>query len=125
MLADLELDTNLAHGAAHVVVGRRGLLFLFTCGERATWRLLATQPAAPDSDPSPFGQPGAPVSLDQIQALLDDAGLDARITALVWSARYRLQHRLATQLRHGQLFLAGDAAHAYSPATGQGMNTGI
>ena len=123
VLADLELDTDLASGVAHVVAGRRGLLFVFALGERATWRLLATRPAGPD--PLPFGQPGPAVPLSELQALFDDAGLDAHITELVWSAQYRLQHRLATRLRQGRLFIAGDAAHAYSPATGQGMNTGI
>lgn len=122
-LADLELDADLAPGVVHVVAGRRGLLFLFALGEQAAWRLLATQPATPD--PLPFGQPGAPIPASQLQTLLDDAGLNARITKLVWSARYRVQRRLATSLRRGRLFLAGDAAHAFSPATGQGMNTGI
>jgi hypothetical protein len=37
----------------------------------------------------------------------------------------RLQHRVATSFRQAPLFLAGDAAHAQSPAGGQGMNTGI
>ena len=123
VLADLELDADLARGVAHVVAGRHGLLFLFALGEQATWRLLVTQPTGPD--PLPFGQPGASVPAPQVQALLDDAGLDVRITELVWSARYRVQHRLAAALRRGRLFIAGDAAHAYSPATGQGMNTGI
>lgn len=126
VLADLELDANLSRGVAHVVAGRHGLLFLFALGERATWRLLATQPASPAGDDSPpFGQPGPAVPCAELQALLDDACLDARINTLVWSARYRLQHRLAGRLNRGRLYLAGDAAHAYSPATGQGMNAGI
>jgi 2-polyprenyl-6-methoxyphenol hydroxylase-like FAD-dependent oxidoreductase len=123
VLADLEFEADLATDVAHVVVGRRGLLCVFALGERATWRLLATRPTG--SDPLPFGQPGPAVSFAELQALLDEAGLDARITKLVWSARYRLQHGLAARFRQGRLFLLGDAAHAYSPATGQGMNTGI
>ncbi len=123
VLADVELDAELAPGVAHVVAGRQGLVFVFALGERATWRLLATVPAMRDQ--APFGQPGPGVTRSELQALLDEAGLDARITKLVWSGRYRLQHRLAARMRHGRLFLVGDAAHAFSPATGQGMNTGI
>lgn len=123
VLADVELDADLARGVAHVVARRRGLVFVFALGEGATWRLLATQPTG--TDPLSFGQPGPPVPTARMQAILDDAGLDVRITEQVWSARYRVQHRVATSLRRGRLFLAGDAAHAYSPATGQGMNTGI
>jgi hypothetical protein len=60
-----------------------------------------------------------------LQALMDEAGLDARITDLAWSSRVRVQHRVADRFGRGRLFLAGDAAHAYSPATGQGMNAAI
>jgi hypothetical protein len=60
-----------------------------------------------------------------VQALMDDAGLGAKIAGLAWSSRVRLQRRVADGFRRGRLFLAGDAAHAYSPATGQGMNAGI
>jgi hypothetical protein len=123
VLADVELEADLDDGVAHVVAGRRGLLLVFALGEHAAWRLLVTRPAGQDE--LPFGQPGPPISASDLQALLDDAGLNARITDLAWSARYQLQHRLATRFRQDRLFLAGDAAHAYSPATGQGMNTGI
>jgi 2-polyprenyl-6-methoxyphenol hydroxylase-like FAD-dependent oxidoreductase len=123
VLADVELDADLDRDVSHVVAGRRGLLVVFTLGERATWRLLATRPAGANS--LPFGQPGPPVPPGELRTLLDDAGLDARITELAWSATYRLQHRLAPRFRQGRLFIAGDAAHTYSPATGQGMNTGL
>jgi 2-polyprenyl-6-methoxyphenol hydroxylase-like FAD-dependent oxidoreductase len=123
ILADLEVEGDLALGMAHVVVGKRGLLFLFALGERATWRLLATVPSS--SERLAYGQPGPPISLDRLQGLIDETRLGARATEVAWSARYPLQHRMATHLRRGAIFLAGDAAHAYSPATGQGMNTGI
>ena len=125
VLADLELrgTGDLEPGVAHVVAGRRGLLFLFAIGERATWRMLATRAAGESRHP--FGQPGPPVPRDELQALVDDAGLPARITEVAWSAQVRLQYRLATHFRRGALFIAGDAAHVHSPAAGQGMNTGI
>jgi hypothetical protein len=56
---------------------------------------------------------------------MDEAGLRTRITELAWSSRVTLQRRVADSFSRGRLYLAGDAAHAYSPATGQGMNAGI
>lgn len=123
VLADADLDGGLAAGAAHVVAARRGLVFVFALGEQAAWRLIMTRPAS--GTPLPSGQPGRALTAAELQASLDQAGLDVRITRLAWSARVGLQHRVAARFRHGRLFLIGDAAHAFSPATGQGMNTGI
>jgi 2-polyprenyl-6-methoxyphenol hydroxylase-like FAD-dependent oxidoreductase len=116
VLADAEFADDLPGGGSHVAVGRAGLVFAFALGEQATWRLLVTRPA---------GQPGSPIQAEALQALAGAAGLDARIAHLAWSTRVRVQHRLAGRFRQGRLFLAGDAAHACSPATGQGMNAGI
>ena len=123
ILADAELKIDLAGDAARVVAGPQGLVFAFRLGERATWRLLATRAAG--AGQSPPGQFGPPVSLAELQALVDGAGLDAQITELAWSSQVRLQRRVAEVFSRGRLYLAGDAAHAYSPATGQGMNAGL
>jgi 2-polyprenyl-6-methoxyphenol hydroxylase-like FAD-dependent oxidoreductase len=123
LLADLELDVNLDPGVAHAFATRSGVLLVFAFGECARWRMLATRPAR--GEPLAPGEPGPPVAETDIQALLDQAGVDTRIASLVWSARYALQRRLAARFREGRLFLAGDAAHANSPAAGLGMNTGI
>ncbi len=123
VLADLELSGDLDPGVLHAVAGRDGLLFLFALGEGASWRLLATRPSTGAG--LAFGQPGPPVPARQVQWLLDGAGLPAAIEEMRWSARVPLQHRLAGAFRRGNLFLAGDAAHAHSPAGAQGMNTGM
>lgn len=125
VLADVELAGALSGDRTHVVAGRDGLVFVFRLGEQASWRLLFTRPVSPGAAGLPFGQPGPPVPDDELRAWLHGAGLDATVTEVAWSSRIRLQRRIADRFRRGRLFLAGDAAHAYSPATGQGMNAAI
>src|SRR5919112_2000184 len=79
------------------------------------YRVVATVDEAP---PTP--------DQDFVQHLLDQrAPGQGTITALAWSSRFRVHHRVADHYRAGRLLLAGDAAHVHSPAGGQGMNTGI
>jgi 2-polyprenyl-6-methoxyphenol hydroxylase-like FAD-dependent oxidoreductase len=124
ILADVELGTALEPGVLHVAVGDAGLAFLFALGEGASWRMLATRPA--DVPPhGPFGQLGEGVPAEEVRRLIRESRLGATIDDVRWSARVPLQHRVAKPFRRGPLFLAGDAAHAHSPAGGQGMNNGI
>ncbi len=44
---------------------------------------------------------------------------------LDWSTIFRARRRVAATMRAGRVFLAGDAAHVFSAAGAQGMNTGI
>lgn len=42
-----------------------------------------------------------------------------------WVSPFWVHGKISDSLHKGPIFLAGDAAHIYSPAGGQGMNTGI
>jgi FAD binding domain len=119
VLADAECD-GIERDAAHAFLSDRGLLFFFPLGTPASWRLLAMRP------PHDRTPPGAPVLLNEVQALADTytAGR-VRLHDPVWMTNFRLHHRAAVHYRAGRVFLAGDAAHVHSPAGGQGMNTGI
>ena len=124
VLADVELGGELTPGVLHVAAGRNGLLFVFSLGEGATWRVLATRPVTGQIRDE-FEPAGEGVAVPEIQQLLDESGLGVVVQELRWSAKVPLQHRLAASYRYRQLFLAGDAAHTHSPAGAQGMNTGI
>lgn len=124
VLADLELEGTLDPGMLHVAVGSAGLAFVFALGEGATWRMLATRPANPQPD-ALFGQLGPAVPPEEVARLVRESGLGAAVRDVRWSAQVPLQHRIASTFGGDPVFLAGDAAHAHSPAGGQGMNNGI
>lgn len=121
VLADLELHRDPPGDQVHVFALPAGLVFLFRGGEHAPWRMLATRPTDPDGPA--IGQLDETVPTTQIQELMADTGLQADRVA--WSARVRIQHATASRFRAGRVFLAGDAAHAHSPAAAQGMNLGL
>ena len=123
VLADVELAGRVSPDTVHVAVAAPGLVFLFPLGEHATWRLLATRRAAPSE--VVHGALGPPVPVAELQELLSATGWPVCIAQVAWSSCIRLPHRLADRFRGGRVFLVGDAAHAHSPAGGQGMNTGI
>ena len=123
VLADVELRGPVLPGIVHVLNAASGLIFLFPLGEHGTWRMLATRKAAPTA--AVLGAFGPPVRPAELQHLLGDSGWPVGIAHIAWSSQVRLPHRLADRFRTGRIFLVGDAAHAHSPAGGQGMNTGI
>jgi 2-polyprenyl-6-methoxyphenol hydroxylase-like FAD-dependent oxidoreductase len=123
VLADIELRQVAAPTLTRALVGPEGLVLVFPLGEYATWRLLATRPT--ERYAAPVGVSGPPVAMEELQQLLSGTGWPLIITAAPWSTSIRLPHQLADRFQVGRVLLAGDAAHAHSPAGGQGMNTGI
>ena len=116
ILADVEGTFPLSRDAMDLFFSPEGLLLIVPLPHDRT-RIIATVPEAP-----------AAPTLGDVQAVLDTRGPQAETahaTKLVWSSRFRVQHRVAGQLRKGRILLCGDAAHVHSPAGGQGMNTGV
>jgi 2-polyprenyl-6-methoxyphenol hydroxylase-like FAD-dependent oxidoreductase len=69
---------------------------------------------------------GEPVTLAEMaDGLSRITGRDLRPRDMYWSARYRSESRQVPSYRVGRILLAGDAAHAHSPAGAQGLNTGL
>jgi 2-polyprenyl-6-methoxyphenol hydroxylase-like FAD-dependent oxidoreductase len=75
-----------------------------------------------------------PVSPGILRVVSDDEGVlddlpalvrDATPQEVVWQSSFRVSHRQVANYQHGNLFLAGDAAHIHSPVGGRGMNMGI
>lgn len=67
-----------------------------------------------------------PVTLDEVRAVARATlGDDHGMHDLRFADRFASDERQAPTYRAGRVLLAGDAAHAHSPAGGLGMNTGL
>lgn len=123
LLADLDVEGDLAPDHLHGFLAGPGLLFLFPTPTGERWRLLTVLPRGPVSTSSDgdTGQGRA-----GLQAVVDRfARGSLRVHEPEWSAHVRLRRGQAAGYRRGRVLLAGDAAHVHSPAGAQGMNTGI
>lgn len=70
--------------------------------------------------------PSAIPTLDNVKSFATEAlGTDFGIHSPLWLSRFSNTTRLATNFRSGRVFIAGDAAHQFFPAGGQGITTGI
>ncbi|MGW0391924.1 FAD-dependent oxidoreductase [Streptomyces sp. NPDC003042] len=114
VLADVAMDWAPGPGEVSLTFSAAGLTVVAPL-PGGHYRVVATVDEAPAEPDMAF-----------VQGLLDARAPDrATVTALTWSSRFRVHHRVANRYRAGRLLLAGDAAHVHSPVGGQGMNTGI
>jgi len=78
-----------------------------------------------DPDPARTGQPSRSEMRDLIARMTRQPELELRPTEPEWINRACFQDRIAARLRAGRVLLAGDAAHAWAPIGGHGMNAGL
>jgi 3-(3-hydroxy-phenyl)propionate hydroxylase len=126
LLADLHADTEWPDDEFHIFASGEGIATLFPMGGGRT-RLIADQRVAAQSPEAPESlQKSAAPTLDECRELVARRiHHRVSVSSLGWSSYFRLNNRMADQMRSGRVFLAGDAAHVHSPAGAQGMNTGI
>jgi 2-polyprenyl-6-methoxyphenol hydroxylase-like FAD-dependent oxidoreductase len=116
ILGDVTMDWPIPRKEVSLFFSPAGL-FVVAPLPHDRFRIVATVDQAPEHP-----------TVSDLQQLLVERGpaLQAgRIHSLIWSARFRIHHRVAKTLKKGHVLILGDAAHVHSPAGGQGMNTGI
>ncbi|MGV9979410.1 FAD-dependent oxidoreductase [Micromonospora wenchangensis] len=118
LIADATVDADVPQDSIHWVRTRRGTVMLVPFPEPGRWRLLDTAEADHADDPDVIG---ARFSTKLSAGL----GRPVRVQRPTWVSVFTIQQRMIEQMRVGRCFVAGDAAHVHSPASGQGMNTGI
>ncbi|MER5732996.1 FAD-dependent oxidoreductase [Streptomyces sp. NPDC002138] len=82
------------------------------------WRLL-------DAAPADVVRDARPVEVRLSAKLSAGLGREVRVGTPLWSAVRTFRGSVATRMGEGRCFVAGDAAHVYGPASGQGLNTGV
>jgi NADPH-dependent dioxygenase len=118
LIADAELDAGLDDRSLHWLRTRSGALMAVPFPKPGKWRLLDTAEARYDGDAEAVGARFA-------RKLSEAVGHPVHVRTPSWVSVFTIQQRMITAMRSGRCFVAGDAAHVHSPASGQGMNTGI
>ena len=118
LIADAVLDTDLDDRSIHWLRTRYGSLMAVPFPEQGKWRLLDTAEAAYDGSAAAVGARFA-------ERLSQGVGRPVRVEEPTWVSVFTIQQRMIRAMRSGRCLVAGDAAHVHSPASGQGMNTGI
>ncbi|MGI5455108.1 FAD-dependent oxidoreductase [Streptomyces sp. CA-249302] len=122
LIADAVVDCDLPRDSIHWMRTPAGTVMLVPFPEPGKWRLLDT--ADVDYDPDVPGD-GARVARRFADKIRQGLGREVRVEEPTWVSVFTIQQRMIHRMRVGRCFVAGDAAHVHSPASGQGMNTGV
>jgi NADPH-dependent dioxygenase len=117
--ADIVLSGDgLPPDSNHLLHAGKGSILLVPFPEHGKWRAVDTADVTGADDDEAVR---AALALKISRAL----GRTVTVAKPTWVSVFTAQQRMIPQMRAGRCFLVGDAAHVHSPASGQGMNTGI
>jgi 3-(3-hydroxy-phenyl)propionate hydroxylase len=115
VLSDINIKINKNKSSVMVYANKDGVLAFFPLPHKNRYRLIATMPKKTNE-----------TSLEMLQEIVNKrAGKYIKISNPIWTSMFSIHKRMVPRMRHGNIFLLGDAAHIHSPVGGQGMNIGI
>ncbi|MEU7146156.1 FAD-dependent monooxygenase [Nocardia sp. NPDC046473] len=118
MIADAQVRTELPRDSIYWIDTGEQTLMMAPMREPGRWRMLDTL----EIDETTQAQEVA----DRFsRKFTQGLGRETIVETPTWTSVFTFQQRMVERMRQGRCFVAGDAAHVHSPASGQGMNTGI
>ncbi|WP_433170036.1 FAD-dependent monooxygenase [Actinoallomurus sp. CA-150999] len=118
LIADAMVDMDVPQDSIHWVQVERGTVMAVPLPATGKWRLLDTVDVGYSGD-------AREVAARFSRKLAKGFGVPVRVHEPLWVSVFTIQQRMIERMGVGRCFVAGDAAHVHSPASGQGMNTGV
>ncbi|MCG6495585.1 FAD-dependent oxidoreductase [Kitasatospora sp. A2-31] len=118
LIADAEVDVDLPQNSIHWIKVGSGTVMAIPFPQEGKWRLLDTADTSYEGDPQDVAERFA-------GKLRRGLGRPVTVHRPGWVSVFTIQQRMIPAMRSGRCLLAGDAAHVHSPASGQGLNTGL
>lgn len=118
LIADADVEADLPRNSIHWVRSGGVTMMMVPMSTPGRWRLLDTESREHDSRPAAVAERFG-------RALSQGLGRPVKVAEPSWISVFTFQQRMITEMRSRRCLLVGDAAHVHSPASGQGMNTGI
>lgn len=124
IMADTKVEWDSEYDLLQVFLEKGKAAVFFPLKDKNLSRVLAVSELKNKTPTTVTTQFSA--KLDEVEAGFKSAShKKVRFHDPEWVTRFHIHHRSVDQMRKGNVFLLGDAAHIHSPLGAQGMNTGL